>query len=216
VYRSNAALVEGIAERAPFFLDGRPRSPRVLEAMREVDRALLLPPHSRDFAYRDAPVDIGEGQTCSQPSLVAFMLDILCLEPGLRLLEIGAGCGYATAIAARLCRPGGVVLAVEIRPELASLCRANCAALSEIVEVITRDGSEGLPDREPFDRILVSAGVSPRRFREAPLLDRLAEGGVLVYPEARGDLHRLERRGGTIARMSWSGVAFVPLVGRNA
>ena len=215
-YGSNAELVAGIAETAATFIDGSPRSPRVLEALEANDRARFLPPWAHARAYIDAPVGIGEGQTCSQPSLVAFMLDALDIEPGHRVLEIGSGCGYAAAAAARLCAPSGTVTAVEILKALAFLCRANCAPFGERVEVVEGDGSDGLPGQEPFDRILVSAGVRLRGFREELLVARLSEGGVLVYPEAYGKLHRAERRGRTLIRTAWGFVAFVPLVGRNS
>jgi len=215
-YSSNADLVAGIAETAATFIDGSSRSLRVLRALEATDRALFLPPWARACAYTDAPVDIGEGQTCSQPSLVAFMLDALGVEPGHRVLEIGAGCGYAAAAAARLCAPGGTVIAVEILDALAFLCRANCAPFGDRVRVVEGDGSDGLPGQEPFDRILVSAGVRQRSFREELLVERLSEGGVLVYPEAYGKLHRAERRGRELIRKAWGSVAFVPLIGRNS
>lgn len=192
--------------------------------MREVDRADFLPASSRPAAYLDDPVDIGEGQTCSQPSMVAFMLDKLSLAPGLRVLEIGAGCGYAAAIAALLCRPGGMVVAVELNPELAARARANCATAGppygpppgDDIEFIVADGSAGLPGRSPFDRILVSAGARRPGFREELLLAQLAPDGVLVYPEEHGSIYRIERRHGGLVRDRWTGVAFVPLRGRNA
>jgi protein-L-isoaspartate(D-aspartate) O-methyltransferase len=215
-YGSNAGLVAGIAEAAADFFDGSTRSPRVLMALEATDRALFLPPRARAWAYTDAPVGIGEGQTCSQPSLVAFMLDALDIEPGHRVLEIGAGCGYAAAAAARLCAPQGIVVAVERLDALAFLCRANCALFGDRVEVVEGDGSDGLPGQEPFDRILVSAGVRPRSFREELLVARLSEGGILVYPETYGKLHRVERRGRELIKKAWGNVSFVPLIGRNS
>ncbi|HUW42214.1 MAG TPA: protein-L-isoaspartate O-methyltransferase [Rectinemataceae bacterium] len=214
--------------RAASYLGGGERDARVLDAMRAVDRARFLPHEYLWAAYLDESVDIGCGQTCSQPSMTAFMLDKLSLRPGLRMLEVGAGSGYAAALAALLCRPGGRVIAVEIIPELAARARANCASagprygppLSDDIDFVAADGSAGLGERGPFDRILVSAGVrrSRRRpgFREEPLLDQLGPEGILVYPEERGNLYRLVRRGDTLLRDRWSGVAFVPLRGRNA
>lgn len=216
MYGTNDDLVAGICKTAPWFLGGGLRNPRVLDAMRATDRAEFLPSRSRAWAYIDAPVEIGDGQTCSQPSLVAFMLDELDLGPGQRVLEIGAGCGYAAAIAARLCAPDGVVVAAEIQPALAFLCRANCAVFGPRVEVVEADASTGLPGRDPFDRILVSAGVRPSSFREELLAARLSDNGVLIYPERRGLLHRVERRGAAIHRRTWQGVAFVPLLGLNS
>lgn len=211
---SNDGLIDSIALNAPDYLGGMPRKPRVLAAMRAVDRAAFLPPGDRWAAYSDAALGIGYGQTCSQPSMVAFMLDLLDLAAGQRLLEIGSGSGYAAAIAAHLVSPGGFVYAVELVPELVSSGRINCAALGDRMEFILGDGSAGLPSLAPFDRILVSAGVRPG-FREEILASELGPGGILVYPEERGRLFRLERKGSGFERRWWTGVAFVPLLGNN-
>lgn len=195
----------------------------MLHAMRAVDRVSFIPPESRWAAYIDEAVDIGRGQTCSQPSMVAFMLDKLELKCGLKVLEVGAGSGYAAAIIALLCSPGGRVLAAEILPELAAAARANCAvalagraAAAGLLEIIEADASAGLPSEAPFDRILLSAGVSRPGFREEPLLAQLAEEGILLYPEARGRMYKLRRRGRDLVRESWGSVAFVRLVGGNS
>jgi protein-L-isoaspartate(D-aspartate) O-methyltransferase len=229
---SNDELVEFIRLRAESYLGGGARDGRVLQALRAVDRAAFLPARSRRAAYLDEPVDIGGGQTCSQPSMVAFMLDALRVFPGARILEVGAGCGYAAAALALLCSPGGRVIAAEILPELAGLARANCSVAlagrdsssAAGVEVLAIDASAGCPELAPFDRILLSAGASRPSFREAPLLEQLADGGILLYPEARGRLYRITlplglrrtRGGAELIRDSWPGVAFVPLRGRNA
>jgi protein-L-isoaspartate(D-aspartate) O-methyltransferase len=217
---SNDELVELVKYRADSFLGGGNRDGRVLNALRALDRAAFLPADLRWAAYLDEPVAIGLGQTCSQPSMVAFMLDRLRLFPGARVLEVGAGCGYAAAAIAILCSPGGSVIAVEILPELAAAARSNCiVALAKPlsrVEVLAIDGSGGLPDRAPFDRILLSAGVRRRSFHENILSAQLAEGGILIYPEERGKLYRVMRRSGGLVRQSWDGVAFVSLRGGNA
>jgi protein-L-isoaspartate(D-aspartate) O-methyltransferase len=223
---SNDELVDSIKYRADSYLGGGIRDARVLAAMRALDRAAFLPPATRGAAYLDEPVSIGLGQTCSQPSMVAFMLDKLDLGPGMRVLEVGAGSGYAAAVAAALCGPGGLVIAAEILPELAAMARANCvvamgglsgarAGRAAEVEVLCVDASAGLSERAPFDRLFLSAGVSRPRFREELLLGQLAEGGILLYPEARGNLYRITRIGGRLVRDSWSGVAFVRLMGKN-
>lgn len=196
---------------------------RVLDAMREVDRALFLPRRERDRAYVDAPLPIGWEQSCSQPSLVALLLEGLDLRPGRRLLEVGSGSGYVAALAARLVGPEGRVLACELVPELLDRSRTACAGLSlfgwplsSTISFIEGDGSLGFPELGPFDAILLSAGVELSRFDEGPLVDQLAEGGRLLYPELRGRLHLVRRLGGGLHRESWGGVAFVPLRGRNS
>ncbi|MCX7023732.1 MAG: protein-L-isoaspartate O-methyltransferase [Spirochaetes bacterium] len=189
---------------------------RVLAAMECVDRARFIPARYADYAYVNEPVSIGCGQTCSQPSMVALMLGKLRVRPGSRVLEVGAGCGYAAAIVSRLCAPGGQVYACEIIPELALMCSGNLAAFTDAVRALERDASAGLPEFAPYDAILVSAGVNASRFSEAPLVAQLAEGGRLVYPEARGSLFTLAREGGKLRRERYFGVAFVPLVGKNS
>jgi protein-L-isoaspartate(D-aspartate) O-methyltransferase len=224
---TNDELIELVRHRAGSYIGRGERDPRVLDAMRAIDRAAFLPAGARYAAYLDEAADIGLGQTCSQPSMVAFMLDKLDIRPASRVLEVGAGCGYAAALIALLCAPGGSVVAAEIESELASSARVNCAmalaaaaplgwASAATVELVAADASDGLPERAPFDRILLSAGVRSRSFSEEPLLAQLAEGGVLVYPEARGRLYRMTRRKGRIVRESWAGVAFVDLRGRNS
>ena len=189
------------------------------------------------YAYEDTPVPIGRCQTCSEPSMVAFMLDLLEPGPGMRMLEIGSGSGYAAAIASLLCAPGGIVHACEYHGELARSMRSHldrwgagrddAGDVRGVVETIAGDGSAGFPDLAPFDRILVSAGVrrsppggresgSGGGFSEEILLGQLGEGGILVYPEASGALYRIRVEGGGRVRESWWGVAFVPLVGANA
>jgi protein-L-isoaspartate(D-aspartate) O-methyltransferase len=227
--QSNYELIELVKYRAESYLGGGIRDGRVIHAMRALDRAAFLPAESKAAAYLDEPVGIGLGQTCSQPSIVAFMLDKLEIEPGASILEVGAGCGYAAAIAALLCSPGGLVVAAEILPELAHAARANCAvALATIglsgwgsapvspVEIFSGDGSLGLPGYPPFDRIFLSAGVARRSFSEDSLVTRLSSDGILLYPEALGRIYRLRRRGGSVLRDSWGGVAFVRLRGKNA
>jgi protein-L-isoaspartate(D-aspartate) O-methyltransferase len=220
---TNDELIELVRHRAGSYIGRGERDPRVLDAMRAIDRAAFLPAGARYAAYLDEAADIGLGQTCSQPSMVAFMLDKLELRPGLEVLEVGAGCGYAAAILALLASPGGKVLAAEILGELADAARSNCAvALSgfgpalEGLEIIAADASAGMADRGPFDRILLSAGVGGRAFREGILLEQLRDTGILIYPEARGRLYRVRRAGDELVRESWGSVAFVRLKGRNS
>lgn len=213
-HETNHDLLEVVRRRAPTYLDTSPRSERVLAAMERVDRALFLPPDQRRWAYHDEPVPIGHGQTCSEPSMVAFMLDKLDLQPGQRVLEIGTGCGYAAAIGALLIAPGGTFYGVERIPELAQQGRQNLAGLRDRVVIIEGDGSGGLPSQAPFDRILVSAGVEgkDRPRLEATLLAQLVPGGILVYPESHGNLYVVVKDPGGTRRSTYYGVSFVPLV----
>ena len=186
------------------------RDPRVLDAMRAVPRHLFVPPDSVDEAYGDHPVPIGFGQTISQPYIVAWMVEQLRLTPESRVLEVGAGCGYQTAILARLARE---VFAVEIIDALTARARATLAALGVTnAHLATRDGSLGWPDHAPFDAIVVAAAA-----REVPpaLVDQLADGGRLIVPvggEEFQTLRLVERRGAGASIEDLVDVRFVPLI----
>lgn len=207
---SNDELVEHIRLRAESYLDTAPRSARVLAAMKKVDRARFLPPDELSLAYEDYPLPIGDGQTCSQPSMVAFMLDKLDISSGDTVLEIGAGCGYAASVAAILADPG-IVYAVEIIPELEKHLHKNTADFKNIVS-ICGNGLDVAKKYKPFSKILVSAGVEPGdRSIEEKLVSYLAPGGAILYPETHGYLIKLLKDVDTIRRDEYYGVAFVPL-----
>ena len=229
---TNDDLIDKVEGRsAAYFGEGR-RSAEVLGAMRRVDRRLFLPQVPAAESYEDQAVPIGRGQTCSEPSMVAFMLDMLELRKGHRLLEIGAGSGYAAAVASLLCGDAGAVFACEVVESLAASMAEHLRNWSEDrkargdrtaaakIKIIQADGSAGFPDLAPFDRILLSAGVVRERigrtFLEGTLLAQLAEGGIMIYPETVGALYRIRKTGTVLRRDEWLGVAFVPLRGRNA
>ena len=164
------------------------RSEKVARAMMRVPRELFVPEPYRDLAYDDRPLPIGHGQTISAPSIVAYMLELLDPDKGMKALEVGAGSGYAAAVLAEIVAPSdapreewGHVYAVEAVPELAELARRNLerAGYADRVTVIVGDGSKGLPDKAPFDRILVSAAAP---FIPKPLVEQLAPGGRMVIP----------------------------------
>lgn len=188
------------------------RAERVLEAMREVPRERFVPTQHHELAYEDAPLPIEEGQTISQPYIVALMAEAAEIRPTARVLEVGAGSGYATAVLSRL---AAAVYAVEWHESLAGLARARLEALAyDNARVMHGDGTLGWPDRAPFDAIIVSAGGTevPR-----PLLAQLAIGGKLVIPvgtERRSQellvITRTTER--QYDRRSLGTVQFVPLV----
>lgn len=213
---NNDELVDLVCRTASSYLDGTMRTARVLEALKRVDRASFLPPAVRHRAYFDEALPIGNGQTCSQPSMVAFMLDKLDIVLGHRILEIGAGSGYAAVLASILCFPGGTVFASEILPELADALSSNCAEMGGRIVVLGSDGSEGYPEYGPFDRIFLSAGVRKESFKTEPLLAQIVDNGILLYPEERGCLYRIKRTGNSKTVESYHGVSFVSLKGRNS
>jgi len=212
---SNKYLLEMIKEKSPYYLENKKRDKKVLDAMSLVDRIDFLPHSVKNLAYQDTPLPIGCNQTCSQPSMVAFMLDKLHIEHGNVILEIGAGCGYASAIASILTGPRGVVYAAEIIPDLSSFARANLASYENVV-IINEDGSAGFSEYAPFDRILISAGVTSNNFSEEILLEQLKTGGFLLYPENFGNIYLLEKQKGKVLRETFFGVSFVALKGKNA
>ena len=180
---------------------------RVLAAMGDVPRELFLPPEARPDAYRDGALPIGEGQTMSQPWIVAAMTSLLGLVGRESVLEIGAGSGYGAAVLARCARR---VVTVERHAKLAERARATLAELGcDNVEVRVGDGSLGAPDAAPFDAISVTAASAGRP--PAALFDQLAPGGTLVAPVGHDSEQVLMRFRGDEAE-AIAPVRFVPLV----
>src|SRR5215207_2612623 len=180
---------------------------RVLAAMMEIPRELFVPEDQRRRAYRDGALRIGEGQTISQPWIVACMTQLLELEGEETVLEVGTGSGYGAAVLSRLCAQ---VVTVERFESLAARARAALEQLGyDNVDVRVGDGSRGAPDRAPFEGISVTATAEQGPPR--PLLDQLAPGGILVCPVARGSREHLMRfRDGQEEAVA--SVRFVPLV----
>ena len=190
------------------------RGPRLLEAIRAVPRAEFVPPEAVDWAYHDMPLRIPHDQVTTQPSLVAKMVDALALSGAERVLEIGTGYGWQTALLARLARG---VWSIERWSDLADAARENLSRHgAENVTVVVGDGSEGLAEQAPFDAILVSAA-----FPEVPepLVEQLAPGGRLVQPLGPGgneEVVLFERRPeALVALRTITGAHFVRLVGRR-
>ena len=184
---------------------------RVLAAMEAVPRELFVPPELRRRAYRDGALRIGEGQTISQPWIVACMAQVLELTGDERVLEVGTGSGYAAAVLSRLCAE---VVTIERFPSLAHAARDRLADLGyDNVEVREGDGTLGAPDRAPFQGISVTASATD----EPPpaLLAQLAPGGTLVCPVIRGGRELLLRvRDGVEEPLA--SVRFVPLIAGQA
>jgi len=186
---------------------------RVLQAMQTVPRHIFVPPHLRDGAYADGPLPIGEGQTISQPYMVAITCQRAALRGHERVLEVGAGSGYQAAV---LCALAREVVAVEWVPELAATARANLAAAGVTnVEVVHADGSLGYAPRAPYDAIVVAAAAP-----DVPpaLVEQLAPGGRLVLPlgtRFMQELTVIEKRTDGLVRVGGDPCVFVPLVGER-
>ena len=195
----------------PRVLDGR-----VLDAMRRVPRHEFVPPAERDQAYDDRPLPIGHGQTISQPYIVALMTDLLAVEPGDAVFELGTGSGYQAAVLAAL---GARVHTVEIVAPLAEAAAERLARLGYSgVAPRAGDGYDGWPERAPFDGIVVTAAAT---HVPPPLVQQLRPGGRMVIPVGPAfmvqQLLLVEKDAdGTVRTRALLPVAFVPLTGGAA
>lgn len=186
---------------------------RVLKAFQKVPRHRFVRPQDIWYAYEDYPLPIGFGQTISQPYMVALMTELLSLQGDERVLEVGTGSGYQAAILAELARE---VFTIERIPELAERARKILEELGYTnVRVVIGDGSRGIPEKAPFDAIVVTAAApSPPE----ALLRQLSDGGRLVVPigsRALQELMRYTRRGAAFEGESFGACVFVPLVGEE-
>ena len=187
---------------------------RVLKAMREVPRQIFVPLESRDFAYADNPIQIGLGQTISQPYIVGLMTELLRVGSGDKVLEVGTGSGYQAAVLGEL---AAEVHTVERYSELALSAEARLSGLGYTnIHVHTGDGSQGYPPAAPYDRIIVTA-ASPSV--PPALKEQLADGGRLVIPVGNRyssqvlEIH--DRRGEAFSVLKHISVVFVPLIGEE-
>jgi protein-L-isoaspartate(D-aspartate) O-methyltransferase len=188
------------------------RDERVLAAIAEVPRSRFVPAESVARADFDTPIPIPHAQVTTQPSLAARMVEALALEGDERVLEVGTGYGWQTALLAQLARE---VFSVERFADIAATARAALAGRENVV-VVDGDGSEGLPEQAPFDAILVAAAYPSV---PTPLAAQLAEGGQLVQPLGPGgdeDVVLFEKRRGALQNVrSLGGAHFVRLHGRH-
>ena len=212
---SSRTLIDAFAVQRRNMVDSQLRArgiqdERVLQAMERVPRHEFVAERFRDRAFEDHPLPIGEGQTISQPYIVAIMLQHLQLQPTDRILEVGTGSGYVTALLATLCAE---VYSVERHAELAFSAERRLARLGYAnVKIRVGDGSRGWPEYSPYDAILVSAAA----WEVPPLLfDQLREGGRMVVPVGPGssqELQLIRKVGGQAEMRNLEGCRFVPLV----
>jgi len=188
------------------------KDPAILAAFKDIPRELFVPEEERDFAYSDHPLNIGYGQTISQPFIVAYMLEMLDIKKEQKVLEIGMGSGYVSALLAYL---SARVYAVERIPLLACRAMHTLHTLRMPVNVKIGDGTQGWEEERPYDRILVSA-ASPQINEK--LYEQLAVGGILLLPVGGilGQELVIVRKKNNAERVieHLSGCTFVPLIGK--
>jgi protein-L-isoaspartate(D-aspartate) O-methyltransferase len=189
--------------------------PALLAAFRAVPREQFIGSDHAHYAYQDSPLPIENGQTISQPYIVALTIDAAGIKPGDKVLEIGAGSGYAAAVIGQI---AGKVIAVERHHELVRIADERMRRLGyDNVAIIEGDGTLGAPEEAPFDAIVAAASGS---HVPQPLIDQLKPGGRIVMP--LGDPHSVQslvkvtkREDGSLEREDLGGVRFVPLIGKE-
>jgi len=186
-------------------------NPEVLEAFKAVKRHLFVPKDQEKFAYLDCPLPIGQGQTISQPYIVALMTEALDIKKGMSVLEVGTGSGYQAAI---LCFLGAKVYSIERKPSFAHKAKQVLDSLGFKAEIKTGDGTMGWPEHSPYDRVIVTA-ASP--CLPEPLIEQLKAGGRMVIPAGarfRQDLISAVKVSNSVMKEEKiCGCAFVPLIG---
>ncbi len=184
-------------------------NPKVVEAFKSIDRKLFVPRAYLSYAYEDGPVSIGFGQTISQPYIVALMTELLELKGDEKVLEIGTGSGYQTAILAKLAKE---VYTVERIIELLKTAQNNLSKFNFTnIKFFHSNGYYGLPDYAPYDRIIITA--APRTI-SSHFYNQIIDGGIIVAPEGNfiQNLVKIKKENGKIAREEIIPVRFVPLI----
>lgn len=185
---------------------------RVLAAMRKVERHLFVPEKYRKYAYVDSALPIGEGQTISQPYIVALMTEVVQPRPNMKVLEIGTGSGYQAAVLAEICRS---VYTIEILEKLGRQAQKLLSGLYKNVHVRIGDGYQGWPEEAPFDAIIVTC--APTHVPQ-PLVEQLREGGRMVIPMGQAgkqELFVLTKTAGKLVQKEVVPVRFVPMVDKE-
>lgn len=186
------------------------RTPSIIAAFRRIDRKDFVPEELGDFAYVNEPLSIGDGQTISQPLTVAFMLELLELEKGQRVLDIGTGSGWQTALLAEIVGPKGLVVSIERIESLSQQAQENLLKFHfNNIKLVVGDGSLGLKKESPYDRIIVAASAQdiPSAWRE-----QLKQGGIIVAPVGTSLIKIAKKSEDRFSQEEFPGFIFVPLI----
>lgn len=186
------------------------KSPAVISAFKKIDRKDFVPEHFKSFAYVNEPLAIGEGQTISQPLTVAFMLELLELDPGQKVLDVGTGSGWQAALLAEIIGSQGKVISVERIKSLSEQARFNLLKFHfNNIKLVIGDGSSGYPDEAPYDRIVAAAAADaiPQTWE-----DQLKIGGIIVAPVGNSLVKLTKLDDAELKEEEFPGFVFVPLI----
>jgi len=187
------------------------KTPEIVRAFKKIERYYFVPKHKREMAYDNTPLSIGFGSTISQPYTVAFMLELLKLQKGHKVLDVGSGSGWTAALLASIVGDDGFVHSIETIPELVEFSRNNVGRYAfGNLKIFRGDGTKGWEQAAPYDRIHVAAAAES--IPEA-LKDQLAVGGVMVIPTQENDVRRIYKITKDLYdERVYEGFVFVPLV----
>jgi len=193
--------------------EGWLKTPRIIEAFRQIKRVDFLPDDIKDLAELNEALPIGYGQTISQPLVVAFMIELLDPQPGDKILDVGSGSGWTSALLAEIVGEKGKVIAIDIIPELVEFGKKNVSKYNflekGIVEFICADGSKGYQKEAPYDKILASASA---RELPKPWKEQLKIGGRIVTPIGSSIWLFIKKTERDFEEFEYPGFAFVPLI----
>ena len=181
----------------------------IVKAFQEVRRADFLPPDVQELASLDTALPIGQGQTNSQPTVVAFMLEKLGAREGEKVLDVGAGSGWTTALLSHIVGPKGKVVGIELLEELAESAKKNLAQMKNVL-FFCADGSKGYSFQAPYDRILVSAALNKKELPKA-WKEQLKDGGNVVVP-IQNSIWVFTKKGNEWEETEYKGFVFVPFI----
>lgn len=190
------------------------KTPYIIKAFKKIDRRNFILPEYKEYAYDNEPLPIGFNQTISQPSTVAFMIETLAPKSGQKILEIGAGSGWQTAILSEIVKPKGKVIALELIPELTFFAKKNVSQYNFVkkgtAQIINADGSKGYKKEAPFDKIISGAAA----FKEIPRVwrDQLKIRGRIVAPVDRAVVVIDKLSKNNFSQEEYPGFVFVPLI----